>query len=294
MRQDARLIDLPLGIPGSGRQRYGAAMALNRAGQLSDAALEVYRVASAHDGDDPVAMLAERGMPAPRRPAPDPAQALLDLVDETDRYLARQTGPGVAELRARIAIWRDGAVTPAPAAPPNPVVAEHLEAALAPLMSDAPALAVSIRDASPHLCWISYDLYDEDQIGPGFARNHAYATLIGGGGAIPATDFDFGLLLIAPHVFYRDHRHPAPELYMPLTGPNGWRFAPDTPLTILPAHRPVWNEPMAIHATKVGPVPFLAMFGWTADVDLAAEIVAASDWAALEALRLTGGPSDTE
>mgnify|MGYP003418463152 CR=1 FL=1 len=39
MRQDARLIDLPLGIPGSGRQRYGAAMALNRAGQLSDAAL---------------------------------------------------------------------------------------------------------------------------------------------------------------------------------------------------------------------------------------------------------------
>ncbi len=35
-----------------------------------------------------------------------------------------------------------------------------------------------------------------------------------------------GLFVIAPHVLYRDHAHAAPELYLPLTGPHGWRFAP--------------------------------------------------------------------
>ena len=34
----------PLGQPGSGRVRYGAAMALHRRGKIGDAALEVYRI----------------------------------------------------------------------------------------------------------------------------------------------------------------------------------------------------------------------------------------------------------
>ncbi len=62
----ARLIQAPLGEPGSGRVRYGAAMALYQAGKLSEAQLEVYREASAHDGRDPAFMLAERGLPALR------------------------------------------------------------------------------------------------------------------------------------------------------------------------------------------------------------------------------------
>ena len=137
----------------------------------------------------------------------------------------------------------------------------------------------------PHLDWITYDAFGPS-IGAGYAQGHAYATLIGDKAAISARDFDFGLFLIAPHVLYRDHRHPAPELYAPLTGPHGWRFGVGDPLIVKDAHQPVWNDPNRPHLTKVGPVPFLALFGWTRDVQAVAEVIPAEDWAELEALRL--------
>ncbi len=58
------LLRTPLAEAGSGRVRYSAAMALWRAGHLSEAQLEVYREASAHDDRDPVAMLRDHGLPA--------------------------------------------------------------------------------------------------------------------------------------------------------------------------------------------------------------------------------------
>jgi len=51
-------VHIPLGLPGSGRQRYAAAMTLYQAGQLSEAALEVYRICSPLDAQDPVPLLA--------------------------------------------------------------------------------------------------------------------------------------------------------------------------------------------------------------------------------------------
>jgi hypothetical protein len=66
MTDPARFLDAPLGQPGSGRVRYGAAMALYAQGQISAEVLEVYRVASAHDGRDPAVILREMGLPAPK------------------------------------------------------------------------------------------------------------------------------------------------------------------------------------------------------------------------------------
>ena len=48
----ARLIHAPLGVPGSGRVRYGAAMALYTRGGLSAEALEVYREAAASNCEE--------------------------------------------------------------------------------------------------------------------------------------------------------------------------------------------------------------------------------------------------
>ena len=68
------LLHSPLGVKGSGRVRYGAAMALWRDGKISAEVLEVYRVASAHDARDPVTELAGRGLPAaPNRAKNEPA-----------------------------------------------------------------------------------------------------------------------------------------------------------------------------------------------------------------------------
>ena len=205
--------------------------------------------------------------------------------DEIDRYLGTHFGPGIAETRALIAAWREMAGS-LPPGRTNPVVDAWMEAALAELAPAMPSLAAAIGAAVPHLDWITYDLYPPDEIGPAFARGHAFATLVGEGAPFPAEEFDLGIFIVAPDVLYRDHHHPAPELYAPLTGPHGWRFGGAGPLTIKAAHVPVWNDPGTVHLTKVGPSPFLSLFAWTQDVTLPAQVFPAQDWAELEALRI--------
>ena len=276
-------LSLPLGAKGSGRARYAAAMQMYAQGLISAAALEVYRIASARDGQDPAPMLAEIGVKDVMQPASS-TDHVARLIDEADRYIATLPGRGVAEVRAGLNQWRSGDLRVTPQA--NAVVSQHLSAALAPLRETHLALAQAIEGAAAHLKWITYDGYPLDEIGTGFARGHAYASLIGEAGNIKARDYDLGIFLIAPHVLYRDHHHAAPELYAPLTGPHGWRFGPQTPLIIKPAHHPVWNDAHRPHMTKVGPTPFLALFGWIRDVAQVAQVIPAPDWPALEALRL--------
>ena len=86
---------------------------------------------------------------------------------------------------------------------------------------------------------------------------------------------------MAPRTFYRDHCHPAPELYAPLTGPHQWRFDRG-PWTSRPAHQPVWNEPLAVHATLSGDAPFLCVYIWTREIGAPAVLVEAPDWADIE------------
>lgn len=275
-------LTLPLGARGTGRARYAAAMEAYQAGRISPEVLEIYRVASALDGQDPGPALARIGA-APAEP-PSGALLLSRLIEEADRYLATLPGPGVAEVRAALNLWRGGPVSLTPQS--HPVVAAHLGDALAPLAATHLALAQAIAGAAPYLTWQPYDRYPPAEIGAAFAQGQAYASLIGEEANIPATGYDLGIFLIAPHLLYRDHHHAAPELYAPLTGPHGWRFGPGTPLIVKPAHDPVWNDPHRPHLTKVGPTPFLALFGWTRDVREAAEVIPADDWPALDALRL--------
>ena len=288
------LLQTPLGPPGSGRSRYGAAMALHLAGLISDRQLEIYRIASARDDANPETLFVDRGLPLPRVAAPDAAWLIRGLVVAADRYLAGlEQAPGVAEVRAGLAPWAAGPVMP-PAAPadplvdpvPHPVVRAHLPRALEVAAATRPDLAAAIAAAAPHLRWQSYAGYDAQAIGAGFANGQAYALVVGEASPIRARDFDLGLFLIAPHVLYRDHAHAAPELYAPLTGPHGWRFGTEGPLQLRPAHHPVWNPAHQPHLIKVGPEPYLCLYGWRRDVNAPAYILPASDWPALEALRL--------
>jgi hypothetical protein len=284
MVEDIRL-STALGERGSGRMRYGAAMALHQEGRISTEQLECYRIASADDGLDPNLLLRERGLDVPLVRTPEPETLVRALVDAGDTYCRSLSGPGIAEVRQGIARFRTGTYSAAPQHV-NAVVAQHMPVALQELAKSEPSLAGLIAAANPHLDWITYDLYDVERIGKDFAGSHAYCSIIGDDGSIRSVDFDFGLFLIAPHVLYRDHHHAAPELYAPLTGPHGWRFSPGSPLVIKHAHDPVWNEPFQPHLTKVGPKPFLCFYCWTRDNDKPAEVLPAPDWAELEALRL--------
>jgi hypothetical protein len=150
-------------------------------------------------------------------------------------------------------------------------------------MRGADALRQAINEAKSQLRWIAYDAYPADMIGGRFPVAHAFAPLIGRDGFLPADDFELGLFLIAPRTLYRDHRHKAPELYMPLTGPHEWRFGTGERWKEYKAHTPIWNESMRIHATLVRDIPFLAVFAWTRDVTADAIVVPAADWTEIEA-----------
>lgn len=55
------LINTPLGEEWSGRTRYAAAMYFYRHGEMSAEALEVYRLCSRLDAEDPLPIIRERG-----------------------------------------------------------------------------------------------------------------------------------------------------------------------------------------------------------------------------------------
>ena len=207
-------------------------------------------------------------------------EAVTRLIAEIDRYLARLSGSGIAEVRDGIA--RSKKCPAETAAKPAPPLCGHLDAALR-AMTGADPLRRAIEDIRSDLGWITYDEYPRETIGQRFPLAHAFVSLIGDGGFIPAEDFQLGLFLIAPKTLYRDHFHPAPELYVPLTGPHGWRFGTDGSWHDYGAHIPIWNEPMRVHATLVRDEPFLALYAWTRDVDGIAVVKPAPDWAEIEA-----------
>ncbi len=56
-----------------------------------------------------------------------------------------------------------------------------------------------------------------------FSENYGWCEIIGPQGFFKGDDFILGLLMLGPHRHYKDHYHPAPELYWPLTGPTEWK-----------------------------------------------------------------------
>jgi len=59
-REQWALVNTPLGEPWSGRARYAAAMYFYKAGAMSAEALEVYRLCSRLDHEDPLAIIRQR------------------------------------------------------------------------------------------------------------------------------------------------------------------------------------------------------------------------------------------
>jgi len=269
-----RALHLPLGPAGSGRLRHAAAMAHHARGALSNTALEAFRVLAPRDRDDPAWLLKGERLPelAPLTPVEQVERLRLELLD----LLRRLRGPGVTKTRRALAAAGEPVATFDRV---RELVEPWLTSALAALAVAKPTLARALAESAPHLLWKRYD-YSGPGIGPAFPSGHAFCTLAGeADGPFRVTGLDIGLFVMAPGLFYRDHAHPAPELYLPLTGPHRWRFAPDAPLVKRAALDPIWNEPEAPHVIKVGPVPFLALYAWLDRAGDAAWVVPASDWA---------------
>lgn len=119
-------------------------------------------------------------------------------------------------------------------------------------------------------------------VGDGYRRGNLHALLVGPEDCpFVANDFLLGFFLLSPKTLYRDHKHLAPEIYVPLTGPSGWRFDQGA-WKDHTAGSAIYNPPNLVHATRVYKTPFLALFGWSQDIGSACEVVFAGDWENIE------------
>lgn len=157
-----------------------------------------------------------------------------------------------------------------------------LEAAISKIGDDQfSELKTALAAAKDHLHW----RIDEGEyyaptadVGDGYKTGNLHTLLVGPENAVvQSNDFLLGFFLLAPWTLYRDHKHLAPEVYVPLTGPSGWRFG----LGEWQEHKAgskIYNAPNIVHATRVYETPFLALFAWTRDIACICEVVNAQNW----------------
>ena len=142
----------------------------------------------------------------------------------------------------------------------------------AAIMVDS-ALAAAIAGLEDELEWRQTDGYSDAGLGqPGFMKNYAHAEIIGPNGCFAGKDFRLGLLLLGPGLHYRDHYHPAPELYWLLTGPSDWKRGAGGFAT-RQAGEMIWHRPLVVHATRTLDDPLLALWVWTRDTGERAKLV---------------------
>ncbi len=163
-----------------------------------------------------------------------------------------------------------------------PTHSNLLDTAIARIV-DAPfgRLKAALVLARDHLHWKVDDggFYPKGaDVGDGYRSGNMHTLLIGPQNSIvTADDLLLGIFLLAPNTLYRDHKHLAPEIYVPMTGPSGWRFERGDWVDYDAGHA-IYNAPNVTHATRVYDTPFLSLFAWTRDVDAPCQVVHADDW----------------
>jgi len=140
------------------------------------------------------------------------------------------------------------------------------------------AMAHALQLFGPYLAWVQNPNYRREPPTARFLDDYGYAVIAGPSAGPPALlshpSLALGVLLLAPHTHYPRHRHPATELYLPLTSAQWWRgdgpWRDEAPGAVI--HHP-GDVP---HATRSGDEALLALYLWTGDLATHARIEAAA------------------
>ena len=156
----------------------------------------------------------------------------------------------------------------------NISVTRYFAQSIAETMMLEPELAAAIASLDGHFKWLQSKSNTAEILGANFLENYGWCEIIGPQGFFSGDDFLLGLLVLGPDCHYKDHYHPAPELYWPLTGPTYWKqgqgkFELKAPGDI------IWHAPDVLHATKTASQPMLAVWSWTKDTRTPAKLVEA-------------------
>ena len=105
--------------------------------------------------------------------------------------------------------------------------------------------------------------YEKDSgIGQQYLNGNMHAEFVGPeNGAFKSDELRLGLFLLEPNIFYPDHKHEAPELYLNLTKGTEWRFE-GMSWQEKDSGSIIYNEPFCVHAMKTNRLPFLSVWCW--------------------------------
>ena len=191
------------------------------------------------------------------------------LIGAIARGLNSRRGEGVSQVLERMA---EQDLDEEHFRPPDPVtlpVIKHLPQCIGETMLIAPDLAAAIAAVEEDLQWRQNLNYSDAQLGEGVLANYGWTQIIGPHGFFAGDDFLLGLLMLGPGQHYRDHYHPAPELYWPMNSAGKWS-RDGGPLEAKPAGATLWHPPMIRHAIKTEEMPLLAVWSWARDTSTSA------------------------
>lgn len=193
------------------------------------------------------------------------------LIGAIARGLHARIGEGVTEVLNRMA-EQSFAATAFVAAEPCPLpVVRHLPACVGEAMLLDADVAAALAAIADDLQWRHSEGYSDAVLGEGFMESHGWCQIVGPHGFFPGDDFLLGLLLLGPDLHYKDHYHPAPELYWPLTGASEWKQGAGAYET-RQAGDIIWHVPWKMHATATTDKPLLAVWSWTRDTAISTKI----------------------
>ncbi len=194
------------------------------------------------------------------------------LVGAIARGLHARGGVHVEEVLQRLAeqdMTRGDFVEPRSQ---NLPVTHYFAPSIAETMMLESELAAAIASLDGHLKWLQSKSYTDEILGAGFMENYGWCEIIGPQGFFNGDDFILGLLMLGPHRHYKDHYHPAPELYWPLTGPTKWKQG-SSGFEMKQAGEVIYHAPNVHHATKTANRPLLTVWCWTRDTHTPAKLV---------------------
>lgn len=164
----------------------------------------------------------------------------------------------------------------APVPPATLPVLAHLPRATAAGRLHLPAAGEALRTAAAGAAWTQTSAYVARPPGPRFLDGYAHATLAGPADGAPSgmtagggPSVALGLLLLGPGVHYPHHRHPADEVYLPLSAAR-WSHEVGAPLREESPGELLHHRPEQAHAMGAGAQPLLAVYVWTGDVTASA------------------------
>ena len=186
------------------------------------------------------------------------------LIAAITRGLSVRPGEGVAEVLGGLSRQDLGRAAQRVPEPRGLPVLVHLPSCIGETMLLDPNLAAAIAAVEDDLRWMQSSSYTDELLGEGFKANYGWAEIVGPYGFFAGDDLLLGLLMLGPDRHYRDHYHPAPELYWPLTSGSLWS-RDGAPFAEKPQGATIWHPSMALHATITRDTPLLAVWCWTRD-----------------------------